>query len=614
MQRLFKRRRSSRSSSSSSSTAANDNGDELLQQDTPSAAIDRLLVILQMETPPSSSISLSNAAKSFRWSLDFLLNQPTTASSSVISHVISSSASVIDTSVITRAVDAWSLLRKIQQQEQEHDADHQSIADSSMAETVLISVLKSLCERGRRERIRSDRTARTAVSSVLGSSHCVEAILHHVDRALVSVGVPSNKKLHRKERKERKERDGRGDERGLLCLRLLAGAANIQRRRVRDLLGTRQMVPRLMAQMALLETNDGEEDREVDGEEDGKAEERPQKQPQQKPQQKQPLVSTSSTDGIGRAAISLLMSIDAIASGEGDLKTIVSSLTTVVLRSTNGTRNYTFAVNGLLQLATNSRRWRETTMEEDKDKEEVGIRRTAWSVCVEMLAPIYAVSPMSCDWYPVLLCRLGGRSDVQDVCTNISLRHLLRSIVLGVYPIFPTAAWAASSSVVSSSCRHRAACALSSLGDTLLPTSISWIHHRSRGVRILCMDGGGTRGLATLVSLRAIQRRCQNRPIHELFDVICGTSTGGILAVAIGMLRRPLDEVEDMYRRFAVRVFDQSTGLYKGLNAVTTGGMYDATPLENLLRDYGRDGGKHGMGTRAFVVVGGGPPSRYVTH
>jgi len=118
------------------------------------------------------------------------------------------------------------------------------------------------------------------------------------------------------------------------------------------------------------------------------------------------------------------------------------------------------------------------------------------------------------------------------------------------------------------------------------------------------MDGGGTRGLATLVSLRAIQRRCQNRPIHELFDVICGTSTGGILAVAIGMLRRPLDEVEDMYRRFAVRVFDQSTGLYKGLNAVATGGMYDATPLENLLRDYGRDGGKHGMGTRAIVVFG----------
>ena len=60
------------------------------------------------------------------------------------------------------------------------------------------------------------------------------------------------------------------------------------------------------------------------------------------------------------------------------------------------------------------------------------------------------------------------------------------------------------------------------------------------------MDGGGTRGLATLVSLQAIERTC-GQPIHALFDIICGTSTGGILAVALGVLKRPLREVEQMY-------------------------------------------------------------------
>ena len=63
------------------------------------------------------------------------------------------------------------------------------------------------------------------------------------------------------------------------------------------------------------------------------------------------------------------------------------------------------------------------------------------------------------------------------------------------------------------------------------------------GTRGLCASGGGTRGLGTIEALRAIEASCGGRPIHQLFDVLCGTSTGGILAVALGVLKRPLDEV-----------------------------------------------------------------------
>jgi uncharacterized protein len=54
----------------------------------------------------------------------------------------------------------------------------------------------------------------------------------------------------------------------------------------------------------------------------------------------------------------------------------------------------------------------------------------------------------------------------------------------------------------------------------------------SRIWRILSIDGGGVRGMIPVTILAYIEERTK-RPIAELFDLIAGTSTGGILALGL---------------------------------------------------------------------------------
>ena len=54
----------------------------------------------------------------------------------------------------------------------------------------------------------------------------------------------------------------------------------------------------------------------------------------------------------------------------------------------------------------------------------------------------------------------------------------------------------------------------------------------ARPLRVLALDGGGIRGIIPAALLAEIERRC-NRRIGEIFDLIAGTSTGGILALGL---------------------------------------------------------------------------------
>jgi patatin-like phospholipase/acyl hydrolase len=61
--------------------------------------------------------------------------------------------------------------------------------------------------------------------------------------------------------------------------------------------------------------------------------------------------------------------------------------------------------------------------------------------------------------------------------------------------------------------------------------------------KILSLDGGGIRGIISTMVLREIEN-ATGRPIHESFDLIAGTSTGGIMAL---LLTKPGDNGKAQY-------------------------------------------------------------------
>ncbi|XP_012449915.1 phospholipase A I isoform X3 [Gossypium raimondii] len=123
-----------------------------------------------------------------------------------------------------------------------------------------------------------------------------------------------------------------------------------------------------------------------------------------------------------------------------------------------------------------------------------------------------------------------------------------------------------------------------------------------QGLRILSMDGGGMKGLATVQILKEIEKGTGKR-IHELFDLICGTSTGGMLAVALGIKLLTLDQCEEIYKNLGKLVFAEPVPkdneaatwrekldmLYKSssqsFRVVVHGSKHSADQFERLLKE-----------------------------
>lgn len=106
--------------------------------------------------------------------------------------------------------------------------------------------------------------------------------------------------------------------------------------------------------------------------------------------------------------------------------------------------------------------------------------------------------------------------------------------------------------------------------------------------RILSIDGGGIRGLIPGTVLAAIEKSTR-KPIAKLFDVIAGTSTGGILACGLsapgddGNPRFPASSLVDMYVQEGARIFPQH--LFERVTELW-GEKYPVTGIEKVLHKY----------------------------
>ena len=77
-------------------------------------------------------------------------------------------------------------------------------------------------------------------------------------------------------------------------------------------------------------------------------------------------------------------------------------------------------------------------------------------------------------------------------------------------------------------------------------------------MRVLAIDGGGIRGLIPALVLTELERR-SGRRVFEMFDLIAGTSTGGILACALCAPEAlPASELVALYEEEGPTIFDRS--------------------------------------------------------
>ena len=71
--------------------------------------------------------------------------------------------------------------------------------------------------------------------------------------------------------------------------------------------------------------------------------------------------------------------------------------------------------------------------------------------------------------------------------------------------------------------------------------------------RILTIDGGGLKGMVPAALLAELEQHV-DRPLHEYFDLIVGTSTGGIIAAGLAFGLRA-SEIVKIYRDSGPRIF-----------------------------------------------------------
>jgi patatin-like phospholipase/acyl hydrolase len=126
-------------------------------------------------------------------------------------------------------------------------------------------------------------------------------------------------------------------------------------------------------------------------------------------------------------------------------------------------------------------------------------------------------------------------------------------------------------------------------GDSSVTEAIA--HLDRPGKKILSIDGGGIRGVIPATILAEMERR-SGKPVAEMFDMIAGTSTGAIIALALtipgpdGHPQWTAQDLVNLYDQEGPEIFHRS--LWQRIRSL--GGLVDAkytrTALDRTLETY----------------------------
>jgi len=99
--------------------------------------------------------------------------------------------------------------------------------------------------------------------------------------------------------------------------------------------------------------------------------------------------------------------------------------------------------------------------------------------------------------------------------------------------------------------------------------------------RVLSIDGGGLRGIIPAMVIAELEKR-SGKPAAQMFDLIAGTSTGGLLAAALS-IGKPADDIVRMYKDNASRIFPYS--FWRRWGNLFFDEKYPADGLETVLAE-----------------------------
>ncbi|KAH0021871.1 hypothetical protein KCU78_g5966, partial [Aureobasidium melanogenum] len=109
----------------------------------------------------------------------------------------------------------------------------------------------------------------------------------------------------------------------------------------------------------------------------------------------------------------------------------------------------------------------------------------------------------------------------------------------------------------------------------------------SRGLRLLALDGGGVRGLSELIILEQLMYTYEQHSASsggptkkpcEVFDIICGTSTGGLIAILLGCFKLTVKEAITEYELLSKEVFGAPRSMFSRRS------RYSGSNLEKVIK------------------------------